>query len=136
MPLQSPLGTIKRWKRYAPREELGTVPRHTRGFYVLYEQDKERRETRYEVRYIGIAGTGPKGAGIRNRLKIHNRHKGNWTHFSFFEVHDNITGDQIREIEALLLQIFRHDSRVKLANVQTGSRKFYQARMAKLWLAK
>jgi hypothetical protein len=70
--------------------------------------------------YIGIAGKG----GIRGRLESHARHKRNWTHFSYFEVHDNISAEEIRELEALLLQIFRHDPRVHLSNVQTGSRKF------------
>jgi hypothetical protein len=133
MALQSLLGTIKRWRRYVPREELNTVRHHTRGFYVLY---KKGRGTRYEVRYIGIAGTGRKGAGIHGRLKSHNRHKDGWTHFSFFEVHDNISGEQIREIEALLLQIFRHDPRIQLSNVQTGSRRFHRARMAAQWSEK
>lgn len=136
MPLQSPLGTIKRWRRYVPREKRDTVPRETRGFYVLYERDKKSREARYEVRYIGIGGTGPKGGGINRRLRSHHRRKKRWSHFSFFEVHDNISAEQIREIEALLLQIFRHDPRIKLANVQTGSRRFHQARMRNLWSTK
>lgn len=133
MPLQSPLRTIKRWRRYMPQEKLATVPRRTRGFYVLYEKDVE---TRYEVRYIGIAGSGPKGGSIRSRLRSHKRHKKGWTHFSFFEVHDNVSGEEIREIEALLLQIFRHDPRIQLSNLQTGSRKFRQARMRDLWSVK
>ena len=65
-----------------------------------------------------------KGGGIRSRLKRHNRKKQDWTHFSFFEVHDNVSGDEIRELEALLPQIFRNDPRMDLSNVQTGSRKF------------
>jgi hypothetical protein len=35
----------------------------------------------------------------------------------------------------LLLQIFQYDSRVGLSNVQTGSRKFCQARKRALWKA-
>lgn len=61
-------------------------------------------------------------------MKAHVKAKAGWTHFSYFEVHDNISGEEIRELEALLLQIFRHDSRIKLTNVQKGSRKFRETR--------
>lgn len=131
MPLQSPLRTVRRWQRYVPRSKWSEVPHSTRGFYVLYVKG---RGVRYDVSYIGIAGTGRNGSGsIRARLKSHTQHKDGWTHFSLFEVHDNISGGEIREIEALLLQIFRHDPRIGLSNVQSGSRKFYQARKAALW---
>jgi hypothetical protein len=80
----------------------------------------------------GISRLG-KESGIRSRLRRHNQRKPGWTYFSFFEVHDNITGDEIRELEALLLQIFQHDSRVALSNVQTGSRKFRQVRKREQW---
>lgn len=130
MPLQSPLRTVKRWQRYVPRLEWSEVPRNTRGFYVLYVK---RQGGRYEVSYIGISGTGRHGGRIRSRLRSHTRHKDGWTHFSLFEVHNNITGEEIREVEALLLQIFRHDPRIRLSNVQTGSRKFSQTRKTTLW---
>jgi hypothetical protein len=110
------------------------VPRDTRGFYVLYDnvRPKTGRVKQADVTYIGISGLG-KWSGIRSRLRRHNQRKADWTHFSFFEVHDNISGDEIRELEALLLQIFQHDSRVGLSNVQTGSSKFRQARKRALW---
>lgn len=130
MPLQSPLRTVKRWKRYVLRSKWSEVPRGTRGFYVLYVQG---RAGYYEVSYIGISGAGGQGGSIRSRLRSHQHRKDEWTHFSVFEVHDNITGAEIREIEALLLQIFRHDPRIKLSNIQTGSRKFSQTRKTALW---
>jgi hypothetical protein len=119
MPQQAPLRTIKRWKRYEPRGNWKFVPKHTRGLYVLY---RKRPRDRYEVSYIGVAGLGPTGGGgMRSRLKSHFTKKPGWTHYSLFEVHDNITREEIRETEALLLGIFRHDTRIQLSNKQTGS---------------
>jgi hypothetical protein len=130
MPRQAPLRTIKRWKRYEPRASWRQVPRNTRGLYVLYRQ----RDSDYEVRYIGVAGISPSGGGgIRGRLKSHAAKKRGWTHFSFFEVHDNILRDEIRELEALLLGIFRHDSRIQLSNMQKGSSKLYKLRGLTHW---
>jgi hypothetical protein len=129
MPQQSLLRIIKRWKRYVPREQFAEVPRMTGGFYVLY---REERDGHYEVSYIGIGGLGKKSA-IGGRIKSHNKRKEDWTHFSLFEVHDNISGEEIRELEALLLEIFRDDPRKKLGNVQTGSGRFRHARRAALW---
>ena len=55
---------------------------------------------RYEVCYIGVAGLGVTGGGgIRSRLKSHNAKKPDWTHYSLFEVHDNVTREEIRELE-------------------------------------
>ncbi len=133
MPRQAPLRTIKRWLRYQPKSTWARVPRGTRGLYVLYRRGKADR---YEVSYIGVAGLGPTGGGgILSRLKSHAQNKRGWTHFSLFEVHDNIDRHEILELEALLLSIFRHDSRIQLSNKQTSSRKFYEIRKAKHWKA-
>lgn len=121
MPKQSLLRLIKQWKRYEPRKNRTRVPRDTRGVYVLYNK---RSAEKHEVVYIGVAGLGKTGGGgILSRLRMHNRRIKNWTHYSFFEVHDNVTSDEIRELEALLLGIFRDDPRIKLANKQKGSQK-------------
>jgi hypothetical protein len=73
------------------------------------------------------------GGGVRGRLKSHISRIKNWTHYSVFEVHDNVTREEIRELESLLLGMFRHDPRVRLANKQKGSRKLYQLRNAVHW---
>ncbi len=84
--------------------------------------------------YIGIAGTGKKGrSGIGGRLKSHNRYKKNWTHYSFFEVHDIVFTEEIRELEILLLGIFCHDPRIKLLNMQIGSKKLSRLQSATSW---
>ena len=134
MPNQSLLRFIKRWKRYEPRENLRQIQRKTRGVYVLYQHVS--RES-YNVVYIGVAGLGKTGGGgVRGRLESHNTRIKNWTHFSIFEVHDNITREEIREVEALLLGIFRHDPRIRLANKHKGSNKLYQLRHISHWAEK
>src|SRR4030095_2450290 len=131
MPNQSPLHFVKRWRRYQDRENWPSVPKNTRGVYVLY---RSRPSGRFDVCYIGVSGLGPNGTGgIRRRLKRHVKKKKGWTHFSLFEVHDNITREEIREFEALLLGIFRHDQRIQLSNKQTGSRKLYQLQKTSNW---
>ena len=89
---------------------------------------------RYEVCYIGVAGLGVTGGGgIRSRLKSHKAKQSDWMHYSLFEVHDNVTREEIRELEALLLGIFRHDMRIELSNKFKGSLKFRELRRAIHW---
>jgi hypothetical protein len=77
----------------------------------------------YEVSYIGVAGVAKDATtGMGGRLKNHAKNKTGWTHYSIFEVHDNVTGEEIRELEGLLLRIFRHDPRIELDNKQLGGK--------------
>jgi len=139
MPRQSLLRLIKRWKRYVPRKDrAGTVRRNTRGVYVLYKLRTRKSELHYQVVYIGVAGVGKTGGGgiqggIQGRVRTHDRRIKDWSHFSYFEVHDNVTKEEILELEALLLGIFSDDGRIKLANKQGGSRKLSQLRKLTLW---
>jgi hypothetical protein len=139
VPRQSILRLIKRWRRYEERGNWKRVPRRTRGLYVLYRTGPSNQ---HEVIYIGVAGLGPGGTGsIRSRLAHHHRSKrkekkqkkDRWTHYSMFEVHDNITREEIRELEALFLAIFRDDGRIGLTNKQTGSKLFSTLRRELLW---
>ena len=124
MPTQSLLRMVKSWVRYQPRSEVKLTPYKTRGLYVLYEKKGAKD---FNVVYIGVAGLGKSGGGgMRGRLESHASRIANWTHFSLFEVHDNIMREEIRELESLLLGIFRYDSRIHLANAQKGSKKMYQ----------
>jgi len=132
MPKQSFLRLIKRWKRYEPRKNRTRVLKDTRGVYVLYNN---RSADNHEVVYIGVAGLGKTGGGgIRSRLRTHNRRIKRWSHYSFFEVHDNVTSEEIRELEALLLGIFRDDPRIDLANKQKGSKKLRLLRKVSHWI--
>lgn len=122
MPKQAPLRLIKRCRLYVPRDER-EIPHVTRGIYVLYQKKpRPSKEKTYEVFYIGVGGVAKNAtSGIGGRIKNHDKKKVGWTHYSFFEVHDNISREEILELEALFLRIFRHDRRVKLDNVQLGS---------------
>jgi hypothetical protein len=122
MPPQAPLSFIKRCRLYLPRREW-EIPHITRGIYVLYRKKSGRRKTKvYEVFYIGVGGVSKKAkSGIGARIKNHDKTKEDWTHYSFFEVHDNISREEILELEGLFLRIFRHDTRVRLDNKQLGS---------------
>jgi len=116
---------IKRWRRYERRGDWRFVLPVTRGIYVLYRL----KHGRYEVVYIGVAGVSKvPTTGIGGRLKSHDKNRKDWSHYSFFEVHDNVFREEILELESLLLGIFRHDSRINLENKQKSSRKLYQLR--------
>ena len=102
---------IKRCAEFEPRNNLPLVPRAIRGIYVLFR----RRGVSYNVVYVGMAS-----GGVRGRLEAHARSaKGPlWTHFSVFEVHDNITPAMIAELEGLFRHVYRRDSRANPLNIQ------------------
>jgi hypothetical protein len=134
MPKPAPLRLIKRCRLYIERGEWKPVPRLTRGVYVLYARRITRKKSIFDVTYIGVGGTGKNPtSGIGRRLRSHDKNKKNWTHYSFFEVHDNISREEILELESLFLRIFRNDSRVKLANVMFGSKVFKTLSKDRAW---
>jgi len=84
---------------------------------------------RYDVVYIGMAG-GEK-AGMRGRLKRHKNSKGReWTHFSVFEVWDNIREEEVRELEGLFRHIYRKDTKANRLNKQKSFKKLSHIRRA------
>ena len=60
--------------------------------------------------------------------------KKDWTHYSFFEVHDNVSREEILELENFLLAIFRHDPRVELQNKVKSSKHMLNLRQKNAWL--
>jgi hypothetical protein len=104
------------------------IPHVTRGLYVLYKQGHRKKDKKnFEVTYIGVGGVQSKQAktGVGGRIRTHDKRAKekkikNWTHYSYFEVHDNISREEIRQLESLLLTIFKHDKRISLDNVQHG----------------
>ena len=130
MPQQAPLRLIKRWRQYAGKETVSDVPPITRGVYVLYQ----REAGHYKVSYVGVGGLRVNAkSAVASRLRSHVKHKENWNHYSVFEVHDNVTSDEIRELEALLLGIFRHDPRIQLSNTQLGSKRLWETKVGADW---
>ena len=140
MPRQAPLRLIKRWRKRLPKdnwiEDPKIIPSITRGFYVLYREGPKRgKKKTFDVVYIGVGGVSKSArSGVGARIKNHGKKKDGWTHYSFFEVHDNITREEILELESLLLHIFKYDSRIKLTNVQRGSKVLRHLCATSMWL--
>ena len=120
----SELRLIKNSMERVSKDDIKDVPLRTRGIYVLFKHRRKKDENGifkdiYDVVYVGMA-RGLK-SGIAGRLLIHQRHpdKGEqWSHFSAFEVWDNIREDEIAELEGLFRHIYRFDSRANKLNIQ------------------
>jgi hypothetical protein len=99
---------------FVPQGQWDNVPDNTRGIYALLEK---KADGHYDVVYVGMSSG--KKAGIYARLSNHSKRKDiDWTHFSVFEVHDNITDQEIREFEGLFRHMYRKDSRANKYNKQ------------------
>jgi hypothetical protein len=125
---ETELKLFKRCVEFQSRELIDKVPGGVRGVYVLLR--KRSRTSRFDVVYVGMARTGVKG-----RLRVHARSKNKrelWTHFSIFEVFDNVRGEEIEELEGLLRHIYRKDSRANRLNVQRGFKKLGRVRSQRL----
>jgi hypothetical protein len=122
----APLRLVRRCFEFAPQKDYVKVPAGTRGVYVLYRRRRSRRQTdggglNFEVVYIGLSASG-----IRRRLRNHVRQKSReWTHFSVYEVWENIRQDEIAELEGLFRHIYRFDSHANKLNV---AKSFQQLR--------
>ena len=99
---------------FLPVKELNQVPAKVRGIYVLFKVDREKR---MNVVYVGMArGTT---AGAKARLISHRKKKPNlWSHFSVFEVWDNIPAREVEELEGLFRHLYRLDAKANQLNVQ------------------
>ncbi len=119
---ESELRLIKRWGKYLSIDKVNSVPKGLRGFYVLYKHVKKTES--YNVVYVGMSSSGRDTGHIRGRLKNHRKKKvGLWSHFSIFEVWDNIRDEEIRELEGLFREIYKEDSSANKLNKQKGFRK-------------
>ena len=123
---ESELRLVKRCAELRPKEHMNHLPRKLRGIYVLYQQRRVQGRLKYDVRYVGMAK-----AGIRGRLNSHakSKRKGNlWTHFSAFEVWDNIRDEEVAELEGLFRHIYQKDSSANALNIQRGFKKVARTR--------
>jgi hypothetical protein len=110
----SPTRWIKRLAEFRPRAEADLVPGGTRGIYVLFRQ--RRRIGCFDVVYVGLSRSG-----VRGRLRGHRRSRTKaklWSHFSVFEVWDNVSDAEIAELEGLFRHVYRRDSRAVRLNIQ------------------
>ena len=122
--MKSSMRLIKSALEYRPIEEIGLVPKNVRGIYALYF----KRGMAYDAVYIGMSGREANGR-IRSRLIQHKRRKISiWTHFSYYEVWDNISDVEIREMEGLFRQLYRFDRRANSLNKQQTLRSLTRFR--------
>jgi hypothetical protein len=118
---------VKRCAQWISKEDVRLVPRGTRGVYALLHF--RSRTKKYDVVYIGMAPNG----GIRSRLRAHKRSQTKlWTHFSIFEVWDNVNEAEVSELEGLFREIYRKDKRANRFNRQKRCKKLQDVREDKL----
>ncbi len=124
MPI-SPLRLIRNSVEYCTRKDISDVPPYTRGIYVLYKY--RHHYDAYNVVYVGMAGG--ENAGVRGRLRRHLENKGDhWTHFSVYQVWDNIREDEVKELEGLFRHLYRYDHKANKLNKQRGFKRLNQIR--------
>jgi hypothetical protein len=72
-------------------------------------------------------------SGIKGKLKQHLKNKADlWTHFSLYEVWDNITKDEVSELEGLFRNIYKKDSKANRLNQQKTFKKFRKVKLFKM----
>jgi len=121
----SKLRLIKHCVEFKDKPYIEEIPLRTRGVYVLYKKKTKKKKPYFDVVYIGMAG-GEKKAGIGGRLRAHRKNtlkSRQWTHFSAFEVWDNIREEEVKELEGILRHIFRKDSHANKLGIQKSFKK-------------
>ncbi len=119
---ETELKLFRRCIEFRDRSEINEVPSGVRGIYALLRWRPRLR--RYDVVYVGMARKG-----VKARLRSHSRTKRDlWTHFSVFEVFDNVRGEEIEELEGILRHIYRRDSRANRLNEQRSFAKLRRVR--------
>ncbi len=122
--MKSHLKIIKNALEYRHIDELAIVPKYLRGIYALYLKQGKF----YNLVYIGMSGRDSNGR-IKARLNKHKKNTSkNWTHFSYYEVWDNISDQEILELEGLFRQLYRFDSRANILNKQQTHRPLNRVR--------
>ncbi len=116
----SELRLIKNSLEYLSKDELHKVPLHTRGIYALYKRRGRARAESHHYDFVYV-GMGRGIVGVKSRLRTHMRNKGNlWTHFSVFEVWENIRDEEIAELEGLFRHLYQYDTKANSLNRQKG----------------
>ena len=113
---------FRRSAEFLEKSKVNGLPHDLRGIYVLYKQQSAKgRRKIYDLQYIGMSVTG-----IGGRLRSHRRSSRKaeeWTHFSVFEVWDNVTDAEISELEGLARHLYRRDSTASTLNIQRGYKR-------------
>jgi hypothetical protein len=119
---------IRRSAEFLEQDDIYKLKRNLRGIYVLYRKQPTPKGRRliFDVRYIGMSTSG-----IGGRLRSHKRSKrktGEWTHFSIFEVWDNVTNEEVAELEGLARHLYRFDQTASTLNIQRGYKRLRHVR--------
>jgi hypothetical protein len=130
--MQSDLRFIRRSAEFLEMNEISHLKDGLRGIYVLYlHKIAANGKERYDVQYIGMS-RGDR-FGMKGRLRAHRRSKrksDGWSHFSIFEVWDNVTKEEIEELEGFARHLYRRDSTASTMNIQRGYKKLRKVRKA------
>ncbi|MDE3176800.1 MAG: GIY-YIG nuclease family protein [Pseudomonadota bacterium] len=129
---------FKNYVEHVPKDKIREmVPELVRGIYVLFNENNdklfsENSNKKMDVVYIGRSTLG-KTQGVGARLLNHMRTKNEkkekpWSHFSVFEVWDNVSDLAIAELEALILHIYARDGSANKLNIQRNSKLFLTIR--------
>lgn len=120
----SEMRLIKSAMEYRPISEVDDLPKRIRGIYVLFK----KRAGHLNVVYVGMSA---KRGRIRTRLRSHRKNKAKmWTHFSYYEVWENISDDEILDLEGLFEHIYKFDSRANNLNIQQMHKPLLTVRRA------
>ena len=118
---------VQRVAEFVPIHQWKNVPDNTRGIYALL---KSHGGKYFDVVYVGMSAG--KTNGIYARLDRHRKNKEkDWDYFTIFEVHDNITNQEIRELEGLFRHMYRKDSRANKHNKQLRHKSFGKIAVSK-----
>jgi hypothetical protein len=121
---ESILRLIKRSAEFRSIDEVRDVPKRRRGLYVLYRRRRKAGVEHFDVVYVGMARTG-----MLARLISHTKtKKQDWTHFSVFEVWDNVRDEEIVELEGLFRHLYRCDSKANRLNKQKKFQRAFKVR--------
>src|SRR5277367_5251508 len=92
--------------QWRPKSEINLIPSGTRGVYALLHHRPKIKK--FDVVYIGMA---PRG-GMRARLAAHTKSSTKiWSHFSIFQVWNNVGEVEVSELEGLFREISRNVDR-------------------------
>ena|ERR1041385_5943485 len=118
---KSKLTIFKRTIQFQKRETFSQIPSDIRGIYILHLGNPD------DVCRSVYVGRSHGKVGIKQRISEHTRHTSDhwkWTHFSVYEVHDNVSDVQIGELEGLLLYAHRKHPGICTINKQKRPKAF------------
>jgi hypothetical protein len=115
---------VKHCAQWIAKKELSDIPRATRGIYALLQK---HGKDKYDVVYIGMTSR----SSVGKRLARHKKLKA-WSHFSIFEVRESVGEHELKELEGLLREIYRKDTRANRFNKQKKYKKLQYVREDKL----